>query len=296
MPLSRKNKAELMEEYQQLLVQYDELKKTARLVSDPQNAAFIAKAEGYTINQLTQSISELKSNLNGTLNELADKLIAEAQKFEEIQKAIELAKKNLDIHYHIQVAAETLDTLINENKKKAIELEEEKIAKQRDWTREQEEREYAIKMQSRRTREEFEELKTQQNRVLKEREEALKSKEQEIKETQTRVEGFPAQLERALAQKDQEMSRYFKNESDKQLAGAKKDWEAQENLFKMEISNLEERLKTQNVENTALRKEIEQANRRIQELAVTIIESGARLTAKQEEKKEPTATVSALAA
>ena len=282
-PISRKNKTELLEEYQKLLAQYDELKKTARMVSDPQSAALISKAEGYTIDQLTQSIAELKSNLNGTLNELADKLIAEAQKFEEIQKAIELAKKNLELHYHIQVAAETLDALINENKKKTLELEEEMIAKQRDWTREQEGREYVVKTQSRRTREEFEELKSQQNRTLKEREDALKLKELEIKESQTQIEGFPSQLERAMSQKEQEMTRYFKNESEKQLAVAKKDWEAQENLFKMKISNLEEHLKTQNVENVALRKEIEQANRRVQELAVTIIESGARLTAKLEE-------------
>ncbi|MEK7189473.1 MAG: hypothetical protein AAB666_00640, partial [Patescibacteria group bacterium] len=173
LPMAKKTKTELLEEYDKLLAQHEELRRTAQLVGDPQSVALISKVEGYTMDQLTLSITDLKSSVNATLNELADKLIAEAQKFGEIQKAIAIAKKNLELHYHTQVAADTLDRLVADYKTRSVELEEKISTERRVWAREQEERGYTLDMVSRRAQEEFAEREAKQDRALKEREAAL---------------------------------------------------------------------------------------------------------------------------
>lgn len=284
-PLSRKTKTELMEEYNKLLTQHEELRRTATLVSDPQSVALLSKAADYTADQVAQDISGLKSSVNVTLNELADKLIAETQKFSELQKAIDLAKKNLELHYHIQVAADTLDRLIQEHKTKTLALEEEITTKQRDWTREQEERGYAFNLELRRNQEEFVEAKVKQDRALKEREEALKQQEQEVAQLRAQVTAFPANLEKALVGCEQETAKRLHAEFDGQLASAKKDWSAQEQLYKLTISGLEERLKEEQAEITALKGEVEKSNKRVQELTIKIIESNTRMPLKPEETK-----------
>lgn len=265
-PLVKKTKTELLEEYNKLLAKHEELRHTAQLVSDPQSVALLSKAEGYTGEQLTQSIAELKSGVHATLNELADKLITEAQRLGELQKSIGLAKKNLELHYHIQVAADTLDLLMRDYKDKTVALEEEIAAKKRDWVREQEEYGYAIKVRSRHSQEEFEETKIKQERAHKEREEAIKRQEQEVAQWREQSQGFSAQLEKALVQREQEVTKRFRAEFDAQIASAKKDWEAQKNLGEIQIAHLEERIKAQQSENAVLRQELEKANKRVQEL------------------------------
>ena len=293
LPLTKKTKTELLEEYDKLLAQHEELRRTAQLVGDPQSVALISKVEGYTMDQLTKSIIDLKSSVNATLNELADKLIAEAQKFGEIQKAIAIAKKNLELHYHTQVAADTLDRLVADYKTQSITLEEEISAKRRVWTREQEERDYTLALSARRVQEEFAERETKQDRILKEREAALTKQEQEIVQLRAQTQNFPNQLERALAQREQEPAKRLRAEFDAQLAIAKKDWEAQENIHEMRVENFEERVKMQNTEINALKGELERANKHIQGLAIKIIESGARVAApKVEDIKSETPAAS----
>ncbi|KKU12003.1 MAG: hypothetical protein UX17_C0061G0007 [Parcubacteria group bacterium GW2011_GWC2_45_7] len=280
---SRRTKTELLEEYNKLLAQHEDLRRTAQLVSDPQSVALISKVEGYTMDQLTHSITDLKSSVNATLNELADKLIAEAQKFSEIQKAIEVAKKNLELNYHVQVAADTLDRLIADHKTQSATFQDEISAKRRDWTREQEERDYTLTVAARRGQEEFEEKRGKQDRLFKEREEALTHQETEMAQLHAQTQNFPNQLERALAQREQDLSKRMRTEFDAQMASAKKDWDAQKNIFEMRIGNLEERIKMQQNEAGALKGELERANKRVQELAIKIIESGSRTAARLEE-------------
>lgn len=286
LPLTKKTKNELLEEYQKLLSQHEELRRTAQLVADPQSVALLTKAEGYTVDQLTQSIAALKSSVNATLNELAEKLISEAQKFGELQKAVELAKKNLELNYHIQVAADTLDRLILEHKTKTLALEEEAAVKRRDWMREQEEHEYSFNLQLRRLQDEFELKKAKQDRSLKDREDALRSQEQELAQLHSQVQGFPVQIDRAQKEREQEAAKRLKAEFDAQMAAVKRESDAQEDLFKLRVNNLEERLKAWQAENALLRGEVEKANKRVQELAVKIIESGSRTISPVEEQKD----------
>ena len=49
LPMAKKTKTELLEEYDKLLAQHEELRRTAQLVGDPQSVALISKVEGYTM-------------------------------------------------------------------------------------------------------------------------------------------------------------------------------------------------------------------------------------------------------
>lgn len=280
----KRTKSELEADYQNLLERYEELRKTAKLLSDPQSISILSTAQGYSVDNLAQSISTLKTSVNTTLNELTDKLISEAQKFSELQKAIELTKKNLDLHYHIQVGAETLDYLINEYKIKKVSFEEEIVAKKRDWTREQEERDYITKLRARRSQEEFEEAKIKQNNILKEREEQVTLQEQNVSELRNQVESFPVELNKALLQREQEVAKRLNADFDGKLSNIKKDWEGQKHIYEIKTDTLEEKLKRQDTENAALRQELETANNRVQELAIKIIEGGSKVVKSEEGK------------
>ena len=278
-PLSKKTKNDLLEEYNKLLEQHEELKHAAGLLGSHESIGIISKVEGYTVDELTKSVSTLKTSVNATLNELADKLITEAQKFSEIQKAIGLAKTNLELHYHIQVAAETLERLISEHKTKTVTLEEEKTKKQREWTREEEEHEYIAQLKKRRTEEEFKELKVKQERELKERIELLIQQEKEIAQLREQHEGFADKLEYALKAREQEVTKRFQIENAAVAKTMQKEWDAQKNLWEMQTKNLEERIKLYQTEIATLKQETERANKRVQELAVTVIAGGTRPSA-----------------
>ena len=285
-PLSRKTKTELLEDYRELQEKYEELKMTAELVHAPQSAELLEKTKAYTADTITASIAGLKTNVNATLNDLADKLVSEAQKFGELREALELSKKNLELNYNIQVAAETLQRLLREYGLKRAELEQEMADKKRDWERAQEEHEYSTKRERTRDEAAYQDLSAKREQEFKERQERLQAQEEELQALRQQAEQFPAKLDKACAQRAEEVARELHVESERQLAIEKKDWEAKKNLLDMQISNLEELAKRQNAEIASLKQETERANKKAQELAVKVIEGASRI-AKSEDEKQP---------
>ncbi len=165
----KKTKQELFEEYQQLQERYDELKMSSKIINNPENLEIVSAAKSKITGDASQAVSDFKKSLNGELDNLSTKLndvlknllnqiLDETNKFNELQQAIELSKKNLEVNYNIQIVAETLDNLVAEYEKKKNDLEtsaqkereelENSITlKKRDWEREKEEYEYASRVQ-----------------------------------------------------------------------------------------------------------------------------------------------------
>lgn len=295
MPIGKKTKAEVVEEYNKLLEKYDELKMASKILGEPQTLDLFSKVKDYTVNNLTASIAELKNSLNSNLTELSDKLLAEAQKLSEIQQAIELSKKNLELNYHLEIAAETLQNLIGENETKKQEfekiaeqsrrdLEEEITNKKRDWSRELEEYDYNTKIKHKREEELYQEQKFKKEAELLERANQLKNQETELQNLRQQVAEAPKQLEKALAAKEQETVKKLRSQFDQELMSAKKDWQAEKNIYELKLNNQEEQIKKQNTEIAALKQETERANKKAQELAVKVIESSSKLTTKEENK------------
>lgn len=295
MPIGKKTKAEVVEEYNKLLEKYDELKMASKILGEPQTLDLFSKVKDYTVNNLTASIAELKNSLNSNLTELSDKLLAEAQKLSEIQQAIELSKKNLELNYHLEIAAETLQNLIGENETKKREfekiaeqsrrdLEEEITNKKRDWSRELEEYDYDTKIKHKREEELYQEQKVKKEAELLERANQLKNQETELQNLRQLAAEAPKQLEKALAAKEQETVKKLRSQFDQELLSAKKDWQADKNIYELKLNNQEEQIKKQNTEIAALKQETERANKKAQELAVKVIESSSKSTTKEENK------------
>lgn len=290
LPLQKRTKAEILEEYQKLLENYEELKMTAKLVSEPQNVELLARAKDYAADNLNKSIVELKDGLNRALGDLSDKLLAEAQKLGEITRAVELSRKNLELQYNIQVAAETLDNLLAENKRQKFALEEEIANKNRDWARQQEEYDYNIKLRQRREDELYQERTAKKEKEFEQRVQNLAQQEQELQNLRKESIEFPKRLENALAQKEQEVTKRLNAQFAEKLEQEKKDWQAQKNIQEIQIDNLETRIKELNSEVSRLKQEAERANSKAQELAVKVIESGSVIASKTESGKVQPAT------
>lgn len=304
LPFSKMTKAELSDEYRKLLDKYEELKTTARVVGDPKSAELLERVREYTAEHVTASCAELKAGFAKTVDEFAGRLLAEAKKLGEIQQAMELSKKNLELHYHIQVAAETLQQLVTEHEAKQQALAKETATRRqafsdeietakRDWQREQEEHEYQKKLERRRADEADAEARAKKEQELATRVEQLRQQEAEVRQLRQQVEAMPAQLEKALAQREQEVTKRLRAQADADMAAMKKDWAAAKNILDLKISTQHDQLKQQTAEIAALRQEAERANRKAQELAVKVIESGRGIAPATEEKTptpSPTAT------
>lgn len=293
--LSKKTKTELVEEYNKLLEKYDELKMTSQALGDKRNLEIFEKAKDYTFDKIALSITNLKNELNSILNQLSDKLFSETQKLNELQQAMELSKKHLEVNYGIQIAADTLQNLVTEHESKKkefekelafkkLEIEEEVEKVRRDRRREEEEYEYDTAFKHRRKEEAYQEEATKRENALEERERNMKEQEIEIQNMRKQMDDFPKQLDNALRQREQETTKNLKVEFEHTIGSMKKDWNAEKNIFEMQIKNLEEQLKRQSSEAIMLRQEAERANKKAQELAIKIVESGAKISAAPEEK------------
>ncbi len=294
--LGRKTKQDVLEEYEKLKEQFDELKMTAKFVNSSETQGTIDILRGQTKENINKSISDFKrtsaaemseatGKMNAALDDLLVKALDEIEKFNELQKAIEASKKNLSLHYNIQVVAETLENLVveYENKKKRFEDESQAAkeifsadvaAKKRDWEREQEEYAYNLKLQRRKESDLYEEEREKQQKESEARESALSVREDEMKKLQAEAADFPKQLEKELAAKEKEVGAALGAEFKNKMELAQKDWTAEKRFYELRKENLENQIKKQDAELSLLKKEAEAANKKAQELAVKVIERG----------------------
>jgi chromosome segregation ATPase len=115
----------------------------------------VERAGSYTVESIIKELAELQVNLGGAVDTLAEKLQNEAAKLGELRHAIASETRRLQDLRSTRVAAEALEILIQDHKKKLQALEDkaaqerqdldDKIARQRDaWAREQAERAAAL--------------------------------------------------------------------------------------------------------------------------------------------------------
>src|SRR3989338_1486810 len=217
-PLSKRTKSEILEEYDKLLQNYEELKTTDQMINKPQSTKLLDAVKDYTFENITKSIASQRNALNATLNDLSEKILNEAQKLSELQQAITLSQKHLELQYNIHVAAETLQQLVaeHENKKQEFSrarteqqtaLQEEIEAKKRAWKREEEEYHFTIELEQKRAQATFEEKMKTREKEMNTRMESLKQQEQELMQLRKLNEEMPKKLEKAITEKEQEAER-----------------------------------------------------------------------------------------
>lgn len=297
-PIYKKTKTEILEDYNNLLSQVEEIKMSAKIAYEPGNAEIISKANEQTVNSINQSISELKNAISEgydqfsikfyeSLSALSNNILNEIKKFEDLQKAVEISKKKLETQYNIEIAAETIEQLIaeceakkkqlaNDLEKREEEISQEIHTQKINWERDREEYVYSQKLKQKRENDLYEEEKLKREQLLAEREENIKKQEDEIKALKKQIEEYPQMLEKRLLEKEKETGSRLNEEFKNKTAAMQKDWESEKQIYEMKIDGSNEKIKNMEIEISMLKKEAESAYKKAQELAVKIIESGTK--------------------
>ncbi len=310
--LSKKTKADILNEYEKLLRDFEDAKQGARMAHEPTNIQQVSTVKkDFTVRAVEEGIDGLKSTVGTNLGELSkrfgdvlDALLrqtsSEAEKFTELQKAVEISKKQLETQYHIEVAARTLEDLVaqHEEKKlrleqeyarKTIELEDGAETKRRDRKREEEQYEYDTKLRRSREQAQFDEKRRVMEAELKRREDAVKMGEEEMKRLRDDAAKAPSLFEKELAAREIEVSKHLEAEHKREIEILHKDWESEKRLTEARMKTLEDQNKRLESEVLALKKEVEAANKKSQDLAVRVIESGTGSRGERNDRSTPPA-------
>jgi len=300
-PLMKKTKAEIINEYGKLLEKYDELKTSEKEIFNKENRNdlelvkkdFTKEAISQSVSRLKLSVhenlNELSRQINNSLNALLSQLADKIENFSKIQEALEFSKKELELSHKIKFVAGLLDQLISSYEKKKKQLEKEYLArteeigseienKRKEWKREQEEYEYDLKTKRAREGVIFEEKRRKKEEELKQREGAVKNREEEY--LRVSREG-KEQLELREQEFSVDVEARYKNDFNL----AKKDWDTEKQILELKEKGLIEINKKLEAEMLRLKKELEAANFKSQELAIKIVESGAGIELEQEKTK-----------
>ena len=304
--LARKTKTEILSEYEKLLATIDDAKREFKETTDPISSGTIIKArKEFTLHSVSDAVNELKTTVADkiptigkkvadTLDELMGQLHKDVGQFTILTQAIDLSEKRLKSLYNIDIAATTLETLVAEHaeKKRSLEsahaeetatLANEIMVKKRDAKREEEEYMYSRTLSRTRDEETYVTQKKKKEEELKAREDTISLKEEESVTLRARVEGIPLECEKLARTNEQEVAKRLTSEHTEQVNRLKEAWESDKRILDIKYSHLEAQQKKLEAELTFAKKEAELAQKKAQELAVTVIEnSGGRLPSKGE--------------
>ena len=206
-------------------------------------------------------------------------MLEQSATLQDLQRAIEVSRQQLEVHHGITVGAESLEELIAEHQRKMVdfadeiaqkkqEYDEEIIQKKKAWEREMEEYDYNKKIQ--RDRDHAEAQEREKSFAI--RENALREQEQEITQMKKSIDRFPQELSEALTKKEKEISEKFIEQFSHEKTLMEKESTAQIHLLELKVANLEERLSASAQETAALKRQTEEANAKAQALAMKAIE------------------------
>lgn len=294
--IAKKTKNEIIEEYSKLLENIEDAKTLSKAAYGQQNMQLVANAKELDPAELEKAgaefVGQLEQDNKDYLNRIAEfrkKLLAqinlEIAKFEELQAAVEAAKLLLKNSYNIEVAAETLQTVVENHQAKKKEtaeelnkirfdFEQERAAVKAAWEREKEEYEYQFTQRKLRDQEALKAEAAKNEKVWLEREAKLKAEETETRRLKELAEKLPETLELELTKQEKEITEKLKREQTTGLNFKEQEWNAKEQISKLKIEGLEMQIKRLESDILVLKKEQEQANRKAQEMAIKVIESG----------------------
>ena len=222
-------KKEMLQAYRRLMKQLTE-KRRAEMKPADEVAAKVktearAVADSLSTEGIGRQIGVLKSEIGKTLNELADRLEEETSKYAQVKKAVEAAEAELREIFDIEKAASSLAALLEAQKQKREEFNEEMATTQEDfdnemksereaWEKEKAEHEATVKernaaeqKQRQREQEEFKYEFDRQKQLTLEQYEHDKAKlEREMQVKREEMEKDLSEREKAVAQAEAELS------------------------------------------------------------------------------------------
>ena len=311
----KRSKPEIQKEFAKIAVEADDEKSAANPKSEEMARAreteIRESVRGISVDGVVQRLSSIGLEISKSLADLSEKLVQEVDQLARVREAVALETKELERLHKIDVAATALDQLIQDHRTQQAQLEAEIAAQREAWETEEQERaaaekeyEDSLKKQRQREMEEFEykkalERKKAQDKYDEEirlldkknkekqetlekswlqRETSIKEKEEEWARLKKEVDEFPTRLKREI---DKVVADAVKSAEDKlqqQMVLIKKDGETEKRVAELQIQSLQNTLARQTAEVDVLHKQLDEAKRQVQDIAVKAIEgaSGAK--------------------
>jgi hypothetical protein len=311
----KRSKPEIQKEFTKIAAEVDEARATANPKSEEMARARetqIRESVGsISIDGVVQKLSSIGLEISKSLADLSEKLVQEVDRLATVREAVVLETKELERLHKIDVAATALDQLIQDYRTQQSEFETEIAAQRAEWEKEQQagaaaqkEFEDNLKKQRQREMEEYEYKKQLERKKAQDKyDEDVRLLEKKNKEKQEALEKSWQQREAAIHEREEEWARLnkevdefplrLKQEIDKAAAGAvkatedrlerevlliKKDGESDKRVAELQIQALQNTVSRQSAEIYMLHKQLEDAKRQVQDIAVKAIEgaSGAK--------------------
>jgi len=314
-PRPKRSKAETEQEFTEIQEELAATREAADAKAEDVRKAREAEtrtaASGLSVEAVVGDISKLGLDVSKSLATLSDQLVQEVNRLVTVREAVALEQKELERLHKIDVAATALDQLVQDYTRQKEQLEAEIAAQRAAWQdelrqteRDRKEQDEALKKQRQREIDDYEYRKTLERKKAqdkydeevklqerankekqetlekswRERETALKASEEELKTLRKESADFAARLQRESEKAAAEAVRATELKFEQKILLLGKEGEAEKRLADLRIKTLEENLTRQAAQMAALEKQLEEAKRQVQEIAVKAIEgaSGAR--------------------
>ncbi|MGO8786029.1 MAG: hypothetical protein ACLQVL_01420 [Terriglobia bacterium] len=311
----KRTKAETEQEFaeiqEEVAAAREAIKPKAEEVRRARETETRGAVEGLSVETVVGEISNLGLEVSKSLAALSDKLAQEVNRLATVREAVALEQKELERLHKIDVAATAIDQLVQDYGRQKEQLETEVAAQRTAWQeelrqteRERKEQDELLKKQRQRETDDYEYRKAQERKKAqdkydeevklqerankekqemlekswREREATLKASEEELKTLRKEAAEFPARLQRESEKAAAEATRVSEQKVEQRVLLLTKDSEGEKRLAELRIKAHEENLARQSAQMAALEKQLEEAKRQVQEIAVKAIEgaSGAR--------------------
>jgi hypothetical protein len=282
-------KSEIFSAYQELLEEINApVEKDATL---EQEKIIIDNAAKETVEKITTDLSQLRITANQTISNLTEKLTAEAERFSALQKALALAKKELEDIHQIKIRAGMLQRMVELQKLEEERFGQEMTAKRQSWDNEQKEYEQRVARERTRETEEYnyeqqikhkkehdvwEEEKQKREKVLTDKEEKLSDQMQELEDLRKQAAQFQIAMDKAVKEAIAKTIVDERKEAQIRANFTKQETDTRIQIATLKIASLEKIVKDQTDEIIELKRQLETATRQVKDIAVAVIEGPKR--------------------
>jgi chromosome segregation ATPase len=315
---SRRSKPEVQQEFDSIRRDTETARESASpksLEAEERHSAEIRQAvQQLSVDSVAQEISVLGGQISRTLTDLSDRLTGEVDLLARVREAVQLERQELERLHKIDIAATSIDQLVQDYARERERLETEIETRRAEWEqetrtaeRDRKEAEEALRKQRQRENEDYEykkqlERKKAQDKYEEEirllekqneerqqeldrnwaqREASLKEREDELARLRQEVEHLPQRIAAEKAAALAEATQQAASNYEQRILILQKDGEAERKVAELQVKTLQETLNRQAEQITSLEKALEEAKRQVQEIALKAIEgaSGSRALA-----------------
>jgi len=306
----KSTKQEILDAYNDLLEKIQNQQNPQQKREKEEKEAIVIKAASNSKDGLFKKITDLKIQVNQTLEEVGDSLQSEFRQLSEIREAISIEKKNLEDIYQIHANADSMAAMLmaQQEKRRAFEeemtlqkdewemekaemerqLKEQKETLTRDRKRDEEEYKYTLTLKRKKEQDIYEEqklllekelgeLKSSSEKEFKERELSLTSKEAELEDLRKKVGQFPDDLNTAVKNTEKTIDEKLTQQYEIEKKIFLKETETELKLKDQSIQTLETKVKELELYIKQLTTKAETAEKTVKDIAIKAIESASKV-------------------